>query len=408
MKLPLALALAVSWLFSVDSYCQSRLQTVHSARKEQAAHEAAKQGLLRALEQDSNNKKALFELGRLMVEDGDFASAAPLFQEYVVISPVEPGAWAYLLRCAVGQHDAAEVAEAQRQIEQLAPANLALHVQAACWLAGSGIPEVTGREFELAMSLAPKQTRSGALWYSRLGQCYEGAQDPNRAARAFQAAIDLDPDTEAHYFRLAHLLAREGKVGPASEIMGSAVAHFPRSVTTRVEAGNIELEAGNPERALEKQQQAASLNPKSPGVLLLLGRIQLIQRRYPEAIATLEQAAKLAPADAGIHFYAGQACMKTEQGTERAIEHFKRSLKLDPNRASTYYWLGSLYFHRDHDYRVAAQYLEQAVDRAPELEAAHQMLIQAYKRLGDGAKAGAQLRRYEEMVQQRAKVETPE
>ena len=83
-------------------------------------------------------------------------------------------------------------------------------------------------------------------------------------------------------------------------------------------------------------------------------------------------------------------------------------MKLDPNRASTYYWLGSLYFHRDHDYRVAAQYLEQAVDRAPELEAAHQMLIQAYKRLGDGAKAAAQLRRYEEMVQQRAKVEIPE
>src|SRR5438034_1091398 len=93
---------------------------------------------------------------------------------------------------------------------------------------------------------------------------------------------------------------------------------------------------------------------------------------------------------------------------EKAIEHFKRSLELDANRASTYYWLGSLYFHRDHDYRVAVQYLEQAVDRAPELEAAHQMLIQAYKRLGEDAKAAAQLRRYEEIVQQRAKVETPE
>jgi tetratricopeptide (TPR) repeat protein len=406
LKLPVALALAASSVASANSYPQS--QPAPSAQNEQTAHEGTKRDLLQALEQDPNDKKALFELGRLIVDEGDFASATPLFRKYVVISPSEPAAWAYLLRCAVGQHDTAEVAEAQRQIEILAPTNLALHTQAACWLAGSGIPEVTGREFELAMSLAAKQTRSEALWYSRLGQCYERAQDPNRAARAFQASIDLDPDTEMHYFRLAHLLAREGQAGPASEIMASAIARFPRSVTTRVEAGNIELESGNPERALEKQQQAASLHSKSPGVLLLLGRIQLIQRRYPEAIATLEQAAKLAPADAGIHFYAGQAWMKAEQGTERAIEHFKRSLELDPNRASTYYWLGSLYFHRDHDYRVAAQYLEQAVDRAPELEAAHQMLIQAYKRLGDGAKAAAQLRRYEETVQQKAKVETPE
>lgn len=406
MKLQLALALAVSWLASADSYCQS--QPARSAQNEQAANQTAKHDLLRALERDPNDTKALFELGRLMVEEEDFVSAAPLFQKYVVISPAEPGAWAYLLRCAVGQHDAREAADAQRQIERLAPTNFALHAQAACWLAGSGTSEVTGREFELAMSLAPKQTRSGALWYSRLGQCYEHAQDANRATRAFQAAIDLDSDTETHYFRLAHLLSREGKVGPASEIMASAVAHFPRSVTTRVEAGNIELEAGNPERALERQRQAATLDTQFPGVLLLLGRIQLTQRRYPDAITTLEQATKLAPADAGIHFYAGQAWMKTEQGTQRAIEHFKRSLELDPSRASTYYWLGSLYFHRDHDYRVAVQYLEQAVDRAPELGAAHQMLIQGYRRLGEDAKAAGQLRRYEEIVQQRAKVETPE
>jgi tetratricopeptide (TPR) repeat protein len=195
--------------------------------------------------------------------------------------------------------------------------------------------------------------------------------------------------------------------GPASETMTHAVAHFPHSVLTRVEAGSIELEAGNPERALEIQRQAASLDPQFPGVLSLLGRIQLTQRRYPEAIATLEQAAKLAPADAGIHFYAGQAWMKTEQGTERALEHFKRSLELDTNRASTYYWLGSIYFYRKHDYRIAMQYLEQTVGRSPDMEAAHQMLIQAYKRSGEDERAAGQLRRYQEIVQQRAKAQAP-
>jgi len=266
---------------------------------------------------------------------------------------------------------------------------------------------VTAHEFELVMSLAPNQTNSGGSWYSSLGQCYEHVHDPNRATRAFQAAIDLDPDTEGHYFRLAHVLASEGRVGDASEVMASAVAHFPRSVTTRVEAGNIELEAGNPERALEEQQQAATLDPQFPGVLSLLGRIQLAQRRYQEAIATLERAAKLAPADASIQFYSGQAWMKTEHGTELALEHFRRSLELDPNRASTYYWLGSLYFHRNQDYRVAVQYLEQAVGRAPELEAAHQMIIQAYKRLGEDAKAAGELRRYKQIIQQKAKTEAP-
>src|SRR5258708_21249407 len=132
--------------------------------------------------------------------------------------------------------------------------------------------------------------------------------------------------------------------------MTLAVAHFPHSVVTRVEAGSIEIEAGNPERALEIQRQAAALDPQSPAVLSLLGRIQLALRRYPEAIATLEQAARLAPGDAGIQFYAGQAWMKTEQGPERALEHSNRSLQLDANPSSTYYWLGPPYFCRKNDH----------------------------------------------------------
>ncbi len=404
MKLRVVLALAVACLVATNSYSQPQLGP---AKNEQAGREAAKRQLSQVLERDPDNKEALFGLGRLMADEGDFASAKSLFARYVVISPTEPAAWAYLLRCAVGEDDPKGVAHAQRQIENLAPANLGLHTQAACWLASSTFREVTNKEFELVIALAPSQTSSGGLWFSRLGQCYELAKDASRAARAFQAAIDLDPDTERHYFRLAHLFAREGLAGPASEAMTLAVAHFPHSVVARVEAGSIELEAGNPERALEIQRQAATLDPQSPAVLSLLGRTQLALRRYPEAIATLEQAAKLAPADAGIQFYAGQAWMKTEQGTERAVEHFKRSLVLDANRASTYYWLGSLYFYRKNDYRIATQYLEQAVGRSPDMEAAHQMLIQSYKRLGEDEKAASQLRRYQEIVQQRAKAEAP-
>jgi len=405
LKLHAALALAVAWLVATNSYSQS--QPPRRAQNERTEREAAKRQLSQVLERDPNNKEALFGLGRLMADEGDFVSAGSLFGKYVVISPAEPGAWAYLIRCAVGQHDLQEAADAQRQIERLAPASLALHAQAACWLADSAFHEVRNKEFELVMSLAPSQTSRGGLWYSRLGQCYERAKDSHRAARAFQAAIDLDPDTEGHYFQLAYLFATEGMAGPASETMTHAVAHFPHSVAARVEAGSIELEAGNPERALKIQRQAARLDPQFPGVLSLLGRIQFAQRRYAEAIATLEQAAKLAPTDAGVHFYAGQAWMKTEQGTERALAHFKRSLELDANRASTYYWLGSLYFHLKHDYRIAMQYLEQAVGRSPDMEAAHQMLIQAYKRSGEDEKATGQLRRYQEIVQQRAKAGAP-
>ncbi|HKV62267.1 MAG TPA: tetratricopeptide repeat protein [Candidatus Acidoferrum sp.] len=402
MRFHAAVGIALSYLASNNSYCQPQ-----DARSAQTAPEAEKKRLREMLERDPNNKEALFALGRLLVEERDFEAGGSLLRRYIAIWPTEPGAWAYLVRSAAGENDSAGAADAQRQIAHLAPTNLALHSQAACWLAGSSAPEVTEQEFELVMSLASYQTTSGAGWYSRLGQCYEHLPDIDRATRAFQAAIELDSNREDHYFRLARLLSRKGMAGRAAEVMNNAIAHFPRSFATRVEAGTIELEAGNPERALELQRDAAGLDAKSPGVLSLLGRIQMAQRNYLGATASLEQAAKLAPEDAGIHFYAGQAWMKADQGTERAIEHLKRSLDLDASRGSTYYWLGSIYFHRNHDYRLAVRYLEQAMLRAPELEAAHQMLIQAYKRLGEDAKADEQLRRYQETVQRRAKGETP-
>src|SRR5258708_198663 len=208
MRLHAVLAFASACLTATNSYSQSQLP--RSAQNEQAEREAAKRQLSQVLEHDPNNKEALFGLGRMMADEGDFSSAGAVFGKYVVISPAEPGAWAYLIRCAVGVDDPKRAAEAQRQIETLAPANLALHAQAACWLAGSTFREVTNKEFELVMSLAPSQAKSGSLWFSRLGQCYERAKDSNRAARAFQAAINLDPAIEGHYFQLAHLFATEG------------------------------------------------------------------------------------------------------------------------------------------------------------------------------------------------------
>jgi len=88
MKLQVALALALSWLASADSYSQS--QPARSAQNEPAASQTAKHQLLLALARDPNDTKALFQLGRLMADEGDFASAGPLFQKYVAISPGEP------------------------------------------------------------------------------------------------------------------------------------------------------------------------------------------------------------------------------------------------------------------------------------------------------------------------------
>lgn len=356
--------------------------------------DSAKREFQRVLQLDPAKKEALFNLGKLSYNDGEFARASEYFQRYLLRGP-EKSALVYLLRSALKLNDGATAEKTQQKLAELAPQDAALHAQIACWLAESRErdSDAAQKEFELVVSLAPE-----APVYARLGQCYRRAGDQAKARNAYEKAIESAPDQEQYYTDVAELLSSQDLAGPARDVMARAVARFPNSIKARVQLGVLELEGGNLAEALQAYREAAVIDSNPTPALLLLGRIQIAQGSYQEAVGTLEQAARMAPGNAALYFYEGRAWMKMEDGTDRALESFGRSLQLDPSRATTYYWLGSLYFHRKHDYRHAAEYLEQAIHRAPELEAAYQMLIQAYRLLGEDKKADEQIRKYHEAM----------
>lgn len=354
--------------------------------------EAAKSEFQRVVQLDPAKKEALFNLGKLSYGDGEYVSAAQYMRKYLSWGP-EQGALVYLLRSALKLNDRETVEKTRQEIAKLAPQDAALHAQIACWLAESS-DSSTQKEFDTVMALAPE-----ASLYARLGQCYRRARDQPKALVAYEKAIERDPDQEQYYIEVAELLSSGDLAGPARDVMARAITRFPNSINAKVHMGLLELEGGNLAEALKAYQDATAINFNSAPVPQLLGRIQMAQGSYAEAVATFERAARLAPGDAAIHFYEGQAWMKIDDGSDRALESFTRSLQLDPGRATTYYWLGSIYFHRKRDYRRAVEYLEQALSRAPDLEATYQMLIQAYRLLGNEGKAAEQIRKHREAMQ---------
>jgi len=227
-----------------------------------------------------------------------------------------------------------------------------------------------------------------------LGQCYARQLDPKGAYLEYVQAIKLDPDQETYYISLASLLLSQRGTGGAEEVLAKALNRFPRSVTIWVAAGLVELEAGNPDDAMKDYDEAIALAPKSSSAWQLLGRIQVAQGELQKAISTFQRAAQLDPADAQPDFLAGVAYMRLENGSDMALKSFLRSLHLNPDFPDTYYWLGTLYLRRKQQYNLAAQYFRQALRRAPAWGAAHQLLIQCYRLLGDNAKAEEQVRKY--------------
>jgi tetratricopeptide (TPR) repeat protein len=145
---------------------------------------------------------------------------------------------------------------------------------------------------------------------------------------------------------------------------------------------------------------AIQVEPDSPLACKLLGRIQMGKGEYSEAIQTFKRAGRLAQLDPQPDFFEGLAYTRIGNATDQAIECFSRSLKLNPELPDGYFWLGSLYFHRKHEFKLAEKYLEEAVRRVPNWPAANQVLIQCYRMLGEDRKAADQVVRYREAASQ--------
>jgi tetratricopeptide (TPR) repeat protein len=262
------------------------------------------------------------------------------------------------------------------------------------------LQEAKPREAIDVLSRVPERRRDNAPYHYFLGQTYERLPEFARAYEEYSKAISLDPSREEYYISLASLLLSQQANSSAKKVVATALKRFPNSVTSLVAMGLVELEDGNVQEAMQDYRTALQAEPNSPIACKLLGGIQSASGDYLEAIQTFEKAAELDPKDPQAVFYEGLAYAKMQDGTEKAIGCFFRSLKLNPQLADRYFWIGSLYLHREHKYDLAERYLEEAVKRAPSWAPANQALIQCYRILKKDQKVKALELRYKEAVQQ--------
>ena len=145
------------------------------------------------------------------------------------------------------------------------------------------------------------------------------------------------------------------------------------------------------------------MNPNDPKAYLFLGKIQAVETTQSDCSSErLARFVKLQPDNALANFYYGVNLWKRRTKTDgagtltQAEFHLKRAVELDPKLGVGYLQLGILYFERK-DFANAVSSYEKANKAAPELEAAHYRLSQAYKRTGDKQKAEEELQLYNQI-----------
>ena len=192
-------------------------------------------------------------------------------------------------------------------------------------LSKSTIPEIAILDQEIANDPSLPEN------YFQRGDLYLLHEGYDEAIIDFNKAIKLDSSFRMAWHRLADTYLDYYKSGKALETMERAALHFPKSIATH----------------------------------LKLAEFQLILKRYPDALTTINKIFLMDPVHAEAFFMQGMI-LKEMGDTTRAITAFQKAVKEDPDLTDAWINISSLLSKQDPE--SASEYLETAILIQPENE----------------------------------------
>jgi tetratricopeptide (TPR) repeat protein len=290
---------------------------------------------------------------------------------------------------------------------------------------------------EKAQSLMPGDVR----WPYYLGHAQRRAQDPAKAAIAFEQALRVKPADVPSLVWLGESYLALGRTEDAEGMLAKAVSQDPRSAAAWFQRGRAAEAMGQHQRAVEYLTRALQLDPKADAIHYQLGLayrgvgnlkeaevhlryradaesvvpvdplmdalpalsessasyvvrgVQAMDRRdWKTAIANFRTASQLAPTDGTIQLNLGTSLyLAGDRANARTA--FAAAIQLAPHLPKAQYTLGLLEEDEGHD-AAAIERFTAAVMDDPNYAEAHASLADALRRTG----------RVEEALQHYAKV----
>ena len=235
-----------------------------------------------------------------------------------------------------------------------------------------------------------------------LGDVQEKLGDSLDAVREYQRAAELDP-TESYLFDWGSELLLHHAPEPASEVFSKASRLFPHSTRILIGLGAAWFARGSYDQAVRRICEASDLNPRDSMPYLFLGRIQSAETTTSEEVVEkLRRFVELEPQNAEANYYYAVSLWKQRKDPQDTANSAQveallgKVIHLDPKFAAAYLQLGILHSEQKNYPRAIADY-QQAIQANPQMhmqilmEEAHFRLAQAYRQIGDAARAEAEL-----------------
>ena len=240
-----------------------------------------------------------------------------------------------------------------------------------------------------------------------LGDVEEKLGNSLEAVREYQRAAQMDPN-EAYIFDWGSELLLHHAPEPALEVFTTGNRLFPRSVRMLIGLGATWFARGSYDQAVERVCEASDLSPDDAAPYFFLGRMQRGESApSAKAVEKLRRFATQQPESAEANYYYAVGLWKMQKGLHDAasaaqVKSFlEKAIHLNPKYGAAYLQLGILESEQI-DYPKAILNYQQAAQEGPESEEAHYRLAQAYRKIGDGAKAEIEVQIYDRLAKESA------
>lgn len=185
---------------------------------------------------------------------------------------------------------------------------------------------------------AARQNPESSKHQADLAEGYAAADQPHKALRQYQRALQTQHDNGQEEMPDAHLGI--GDLCRTFALSAAAVRSYERAVRLRPERPYyrwklaVALAAmGLYEQSVAQMSKAIEIAPRDTYYRFQLADVYLLMGREEQAISELQRVVELAPRDDYYRLRLGAALLRNGRARE-AIPHFERAVELQPENAS--------------------------------------------------------------------------
>ncbi len=276
------------------------------------------------------SSKAGYFLGVTLVQMDRKEEAERVMRSAVGNDERDAVAWAYLGNVLHGSGNKVEATQALDRAIALRTGEAYFHLLQATWLRLEKRFDEARAAIDRAIAYGPGDSEN----WLELGLIETERQNVQAAARAFRAALRVDPNYVQARQMLAIVLARDGKADQAREVLGpeglpAGVATGGAASDTWMAVGTSELAANRFADAENAFRKVIAGAPDSYRAWLSLGYVLARTGRAPEAEDAFARAVKIKP-DFGAAFLALGTAQQRRGDGSAAIASFKRATETEP------------------------------------------------------------------------------